>query len=94
MDLRRAQLGSQREAAQDAGIFGDVVRLDAEVLGDRGIGDRQRIAGVRPGKIDEDRPGGRRAGIAARGAIGPDEVIGQDGSPVPRSFRQNIWIGS
>jgi hypothetical protein len=51
VDLDGAELAGQLERPDDAGVLGDVVRLDAEVLGDRRIGRRPRVAGVRPAKV-------------------------------------------
>src|SRR4029079_15135390 len=47
VDLRRAKLLGELEGPDDARVFGHVVRLDAEVVRDRGIGPGPRIAGVR-----------------------------------------------
>ncbi len=66
-----------------------------------------RIAGVVPGEVDQDGPGRGGPGVAAGRPIGADEVAAQDPPssafaafvafpepPLPRSFRQAIWIGS
>src|SRR5262249_24633387 len=62
-------------------VLRDVVRLDPEELGDRGVRLRPRIPGVGPGEVDQDRPRGRRPRIAAGGPVGPDDVAAQVASP-------------
>ena len=52
LDLARAQLAGQVERPDDARVLGDVVGLDAEVVGDRGVGRR-------PGR--RARPGAARS---------------------------------
>ena len=48
VDFPGAQLGGQRQGADDAGVFGDVVGLDAEVFRDGRVRDGPRVAGVGP----------------------------------------------
>ena len=81
--LPRPQLGRKRERPDDGGVLGDVVRLDAEILGDRGVRSRPRVAGVRSRQIDQDRAGRRRARVPAGGPVGSDQVIGQDDRSPP-----------
>jgi hypothetical protein len=73
VDLRRAELAGEGQGPDDAGVLGDVVRLDAEIVGDRGVGGRQRVAGIGPPGVDEESAGRGRSGVAASRAVGPDD---------------------
>jgi hypothetical protein len=55
--LAGTELARQLQRPDDGRVLGDVVRLDAEVVGDRGVGRRSRVGGVRSGGVDQDRPG-------------------------------------
>ena len=51
VDLRGAEVAGQLEGPQRAGVLGHVVGLDAEVVGDRGVGDGPRVARIRAGQV-------------------------------------------
>src|SRR4029079_10842367 len=72
-DLGRAEIAGEGEGPDDAGVLGDVVRLDAQEVRDRRVRRRERVARVRPRGVDQDRPGGRGTRVAAGGAVGPDD---------------------
>jgi hypothetical protein len=93
VDLACTQLASQRESPDDRNVLGDVVRPDAEELGDRGVWEGPRIAGIRSGGIDENRAGGGRSGVAASGAIGPDDEARAIGGGGPRGGRPERPLG-
>ena len=71
------ELRGQREGPDDGRVLGDVVRLDPEELGDRRVRRGPRVAGVGPGKVDQDGSRRRGSGVAARRAVRPDEEIAQ-----------------
>ena len=71
--LPGAQLPGKLERPDDRGVFGDVVRLDAEVVRDRCVRRCGRIERVRAGEVDQDCPGRGLAGVRARGAVRPDD---------------------
>ena len=73
MDLRSADVAGELQRANDAGVFGDVVGLDPEVVGDRRIRDGTRIARIGPSEVEQRGTCGRRAGITAGRAIGPHD---------------------
>jgi hypothetical protein len=87
--LAGTQLAGQGKGPDDPGVFRDVVRLDAEVVRDRGVGRSPRVGGVRPRGIDEDGPGRGGTRVAASRAVGPDDQLeplpGVAGGP--RGFR-------
>jgi hypothetical protein len=56
-DLPCAELRGEDERADDRRVLGDVVRLDPEVVGDRGVRWRARVERVGAIEVDEDRPG-------------------------------------
>ena len=72
-DLAGTELLGEGERPHDSRVFGDVVRLDAEEVGDRGVSRRERVAGVGPRGVDQD--GARRCGpgVAASRAVGADD---------------------
>ena len=80
------------ERPDDTGVLGDVVGLDAEVVGDRGVGLGAMVAGVRPGQVVERGPERRGSGVAAGGAVGPDRrsrgeaLAGTGGRLLPGQF--------
>ena len=84
MDLARTELARQIERPDDARVLGDVVGLDAEVVGDRGVRDRAVVAGVRSCQVEQRRPERGRAGVAACRAVGPDD---EPAAPARRSIR-------
>ena len=64
----------QVERADDAGVLGDVVGLDAEVVRDRGV--RARPAWSRAsgrGEVEQGGPERGRPRVAARRPVGPDD---------------------
>ena len=73
VDLARAELPRETQRTDDRRVLGDIVRLDAEELGDGGVRSCARIAGVGARGVDERGSGRRRSGIAARGPVGPDD---------------------
>ena len=73
VDLDGPEVARQLQGAQHPGVLGDVVRLDAEVLGDRRVPGGTVVAGVGPGQVVEGRPGRGRSRIAARRAVGADD---------------------
>ena len=82
MDLARPELAGELERPDDAGVLGDVVGLDAEVVRDRGVRVRPVVAGVGPREVEERRPRRGRTGVAAGRAVGPDEQPeGRRGGP-------------
>lgn len=76
VDLFRPQFRGQGERPHGRRVFGHIVRLDAQVIGDRGVGRRARITCIGAGQIVQGRPGRRRTGVAASGPIGPDQEPG------------------
>jgi hypothetical protein len=72
-DLARTELAGEGERADDPCVLGDVICLDPEVVGDRGVGGSSGIGRVRSRGVDQDRTRGRRSGIAAGGTVGPDD---------------------
>jgi len=79
MDLAGAELTGELEGTDDARVLGDVVRLDAEVVRDRGVGDGARVSRVRSRKVEEGRPERGRPGVPARGSVGPDDEPASSG---------------
>lgn len=69
LDLPRSQFAGQREGSNDRGVFGHVVRLDAQVFRDRG--DRGGVGAARRRADGFDQYGAarRRTGIAPCGAV-------------------------
>ncbi len=83
VNLARPELRGQGQGADDPSVLGDVVRLGAEILRDGGVGGCERVARIRPRSVDEYRPKGRRAGVAPRGAIRPDDEPRRRGQAAP-----------
>ena len=75
--LARAELGGQPQGPDDGGVLGHVVRLDAEVVRDRGVGRRRRVERVRPLEVDQHRAGRGVARVGPRRPIGADDEAGQ-----------------
>jgi hypothetical protein len=73
VDLGGAELGSQLERPDEPGVLGDVVRLDAQVVGDGGVRRRARVASIGPAQVVERGPGRCRPWVAASRAVGPDD---------------------
>jgi hypothetical protein len=72
-DLPCAELGGEGERADDRRVLGDVVRLNPEVVRDRGVRRRTRVERIGAIEVDEDRPGRSMAGVRARRAVGADD---------------------
>jgi hypothetical protein len=73
IDLGRPELEGEGQRADDADILGNVVGANAQVLADRRERPGQRIARTGLRRVDQDRPGGRRPGVALGRAVGPDD---------------------
>ena len=73
MHLGRTKVTRELQSADDARVLGDVVRLDAEKVRDRGVRWRERVARVRARGVDEDGPCGGRARVAAGGSVGAND---------------------
>ncbi len=75
LDLARTQFAGQREGSNDRRVFGDVVRLDAQVFRDRG--DRGGVGAARRRAVGFDQNGAarRRTGIASGGAVGTNDEL-------------------
>ena len=73
VDLAGTQLARKVEGADDPRVLGDVVGLDAEIVGDRGVRDSAVIAGVRSCQVEQRCAQRGRSGVAARRPIGPDD---------------------
>jgi hypothetical protein len=73
VDLGRPELEGQGQRADDADVLGNVVGADAQVLADRRERPGQRIARAGLRRVDQDRSGRRRPGVALGGAIRPDD---------------------
>ena len=71
------ELARQVERTHDAGVFGDVVGLDAEVLGDPRVGSCSVVARIGPPQVVERRPERCRARIAARGPVRANDETGR-----------------
>jgi hypothetical protein len=84
VDLAGAQLTGEGERPNDRGVFRDVVRLDTEELGDRGVGAGSRVAGVGARRVDERGPGRGWSGVAACGPVGPDDQAERACAGCPR----------
>ena len=72
-DFPGPELARQVEGPNDARVLGDVVRLDPEIVRDRGVGRCPRVPGIRARGVDENRPGRRRSRVAAGRPVGPDD---------------------
>src|SRR5262249_20220088 len=87
-----AELQPEADRPDDRRVLGDVVGLDTEVVGDRGIRRRERVARVAARERDEDGACRGRAGIAAGGAIGSDHVARRRPDRCRRSLTRRRFV--
>jgi len=73
MDLASAELTGERKGAHHSRVLGDVVRLDPQVVGDRGVRHRTIVTGVGSRQGVQRSPEGRRARVAAGGTVGAND---------------------
>jgi hypothetical protein len=87
LNLTRPKLAGQGEGAQHRRVFGDVVRLDAQVFRDRGDRSGVGAARRRAGGFDQNGAARRRPGIAPSRAVGADDEpeVGRFGLPLGRA---------
>ena len=82
---RAPSSAASAEGPDDGRVLGDVVRLDPEVVRDRGVRAAPRIERVGPVEVDQHRAGRGMAGVGARRAVRADDEPPGTATPAVRA---------